>query len=35
MIYKSEIETDENKKAKKCPRCNNEQINVLPFKIQY
>ena len=26
MIYKSEIETDENKKAKKCPRCNNEQI---------
>lgn len=26
MIYKSEIETDENKKVKKCPRCDNEEI---------
>lgn len=26
MIYKSEIELDENKKAKKCPRCENEEI---------
>lgn len=26
MIYKSEIETDENNKAKKCPRCGNEEI---------
>lgn len=26
MIYKSEIELDENKKAKICPRCGNEEI---------
>lgn len=26
MIYKNEIETDENKKVKKCPRCENEEI---------
>ena len=26
MIYKNDIETDENKKVKKCPRCNNEEI---------
>ena len=26
MIYKNEIETDENKKVKRCPRCDNEEI---------
>ncbi len=26
MIYKSEIEVDENKKAKICPKCGNEEI---------
>lgn len=26
MIYKTDIETDENKKARECPRCGNEEI---------
>lgn len=31
MIYKNEVELDENKKAKICPRCGNEEILEGPY----